>query len=106
MDLPDQDNVFLISEFGILDGGDISELAKTLAKSEEVPPAFIEQLLTEQPGTLIEVPIYIPKKGVMTNKNYKYALFCLTKNYHRKSNRYLVVNPKISNQVVRNFDYA
>ena len=96
-------SIYLISEFGITDVGSLSELCKTLAEHGDYSPEEIETLINIQPGTLIEISVSFPKYSTIVNKNYKNATLCLLRNFHRKSGRYIVVNPNLSRSVIKEF---
>lgn len=102
VEIPDRNIIFLLSENGIL-SVEIQELCKVLAEYEKTPPEIIEEVLKEQVGTLIDIPIYLPKRSIITNRSLNYSLLCLIKNFHRKTTKYVVVSPILSEKIINEF---
>lgn len=97
-------STYLLSERGILDIGSKEFLISYLCQTQKATREKIVKILDDPDNALVvNIPLYIPEQGILTNKLQNYAPFCLLQDYHRKTDRYLIINPKISDEVIDDF---
>lgn len=95
---------YLLSLSGLVDLGDKESLIVYLSDKEQVPEDQIRNYLeNKETFLLVNLPLYIPEQGVLTNKLQHYAPFCLLKEYKREARKYLVISPKVADEIINDF---